>query len=240
MYLLSNKQPLRTKTLLDYNGGKGRMVCWHYSYMNATWITVFLPEDSGNMPPWTNMVVGEVQWYIGWYDPAETHNVPAVRFGKNFHISKAALWWREEASRPFLPENSSAQSYSWAIFLSSHWKSYNHCELSSSPIRKKAPPHPYLANLQLPQRCCQSKQTHHHRAPSPASYLQTCRSPSERKWWNTFHNAVKFKSSSHLPCLSWVELKLCHLAGCCWMANWFRPPIVSQCATTCCTCIVAE
>lgn len=30
------------------------------------------------------------------YDPAETHNVPAVRFGMDFHISTESLWWSEE------------------------------------------------------------------------------------------------------------------------------------------------
>lgn len=35
----------------------------------------------------------EVQRYIRWYGPAETHNVPAVRAG--IHVSKAALWWEK-------------------------------------------------------------------------------------------------------------------------------------------------
>lgn len=226
-YFSSDEPPLRTKTLWDYNIGKGRMVCWHYSYIKSTWITVFLPEDTGNVPPWSNMVVGEVQWYIRQYDPAETHNVPAVRFGMDFYISTAALWWREEGSHLFLPENQSVQSYSLTTFVFSHTTetAIYPCELLASPTGRRT--------HTLPISDCPINAVNPAVTPSQSpkaqstTRRQTAHSLRE-KWWNTFHHAVKFKSSSDLPRLSWFNLKLYHVAARCRMDNPFRPPIVSQ------------
>lgn len=100
--------------------------------------------------------------------------------------------------------------------------------------KKKTHTHSYLANLRLPPRCCQSNR---HLITEPQAQPATCRQTARhlRESDETHFIVLSHsKSCSHLPCLSWYNLKLCHVAGCCWMANWFRPPIVSQCATTCC------
>lgn len=100
-------QPLRTETLQDYNGRKGRMVLWHYSYMNAV-------QHESLFSCQKNLIMcshGAIWWRVKCSDILD--NMIQLRhimyllldLALGFYISKAALWLREETSHPFLPEN---------------------------------------------------------------------------------------------------------------------------------------
>lgn len=52
-----------TEALLQCCGGKDRLLGYtgFFLYINAAWIIVLLPVDTGDVPPQSNMVVGEEQ-----------------------------------------------------------------------------------------------------------------------------------------------------------------------------------
>lgn len=164
----------------------------------AMWISVFLPADTGSVPPWGNMVVGEVPWYIRWYDPAETHNVPAVRFGMDFYICNVV----EERGEPPFPSwelISTELQLSHLQFFPSHWKSSNPCELLSSSVGKNNT-RSYLANLRLPRQCRQSSR---HIITEPRAQPATCR--------QTAHH-LRERNETHFTTLSDLKARQIYLA----------------------------
>lgn len=155
------------------------------------------------------MAVDEVQWYIRWYDPAETHYVPALRVGGSFYISKA-LWWRG-VWLPFALSELISSELQWSLFFfSSLWKS---SQLLSSLTEKKAHIHT-LSNSSCPIT-----------AVNPADTSSVRHKPSRppadgplADWEKAGKHispslAVKFKHTSDLLWLILHSFKRCRVAS---------------------------
>lgn len=155
------------------------------------------------------MAVDEVQWYIRWYDPAETHYVPALRVGGSFYISKA-LWWRG-VWLPFALSELISSELQWSLFFFFHpsERALNYYPASLKkrhtfiPCQTPAAPSPPSIQPTL-----------HQWGTSPAGHLQMGRSLTERKQENIFHHHLLSNLNTHQICFGWSNgFKRCRVAS---------------------------